>query len=178
MELTDGRVTLRTPTRDDAATVAEAVRSSVDTLWPWMPWASDRYAESDAVQWIGNLLDETAVPLLILDEERKMVGATGYNKVDGLNKRANLGYWLRSDAGGRGYATAAASLTIAYALGDAGLHRVEIQMSVENEPSKRVAERVGATYEGVMRQRLWCSDERHHDAHGFAVIAGDLLRSG
>lgn len=173
MELTDGRVTLRTPTAADAATVAESVRISVDTLRPWMPWASIDYDESDAMDWIERRLDDTEVPLLILDEARRIVGASGLNKFDRLNGRANLGYWLRSDAGGHGYATAAAALTVGYGLGEAGLHRIEILMSVENTESQRVAERLGASYEGVLRQRLWCTDERHHDTHSYAVIAGD-----
>ncbi len=175
MELTDGRVTVRTPTSDDVPMIVQAVRTSVDTLLPWMPWASERYSESDAMDWIERRLDETAFPLVILDEQRRIVGATGYNKVDSLSHLANLGYWLRSDAAGHGYATAGAALTIAYAIEHAGLHRIEILMAVENEASRRVAERLGATYEGVMRQRLWCADERHHDAHSFAFIAGDQL---
>jgi len=175
MNLTDGRVTVRTPTADDAPAVADAVRSSVDTLLPWMPWASDRYSEDDALEWINLLIDETAKPMLILDESNTMVGATGVNRLDSLNHRANLGYWLTSDASGRGYATAAARLAIRFALEELGLHRLDIMMSVENEPSRRVAERLGATHEGVLRHRLWCADERHHDAHVFSVIVGDRL---
>ncbi len=52
MELTDGNVTLRTPTDDDATAVAAAVRDSLQTLSPWMPWATEGYDESAARAWI------------------------------------------------------------------------------------------------------------------------------
>ena len=42
-----------------------------------------------------------------------------------------------------------------------GLHRIEIIAAVENIPSDRVAEKAGATREGVLRERLLLHGRRH-----------------
>jgi RimJ/RimL family protein N-acetyltransferase len=57
-----------------------------------------------------------------------------------------------------------------YGLGTLGLQRLEIVMSVENHASRRVAERVGADHEGILRCRLLLHG-RSHDAHSFSLTA-------
>jgi ribosomal-protein-serine acetyltransferase len=49
------------------------------------------------------------------------------------------------------------------------LNRIEIITEVTNVASQRVAEKVGAQREGVIRQRLWLHGAAH-DAVLFAVV--------
>lgn len=174
MELTDGNVRVRNPTEDDAPAVAAAVQASFEAISPWMVWATPDYGPAEALQWITNQLpgDEDAVPFVILDDQDDIVGTCGLNHLDQLNRRANLGYWLRPDRTGRGYASGAARLVAGWAIEHLDLQRIEIIMSVENHPSRRVAERAGATYEGILRRRLRYRG-RQHDAHSFACLADD-----
>ncbi len=172
VELTDGRITVRSPTDDDAAEVAAAVQASLPSLRPWMPWATDDYDRDAALDWIRNVLEPAAVPLVIESESGAIVGSTGLNSIDEDNRRANLGYWLRPEATGNGYASAATGLAAAYGIRELGFQRIEIMMSVENEPSRRVAERSGAIYEGIQQRRLRYHD-RQHDAHSFVFLADD-----
>ena len=169
--LTNGTLTLRFPEAADAPTVAEAVRTSFAELEPWMPWASADYGPDDALFWITNT-QETG--FVVLDEEGSFVGTCGLNGFDPMNKRANLGYWVRTSHVGLGIATAATSLVARYGLTELGLQRLEVVMSVENEASRRVAERVGATHEGVLHNRLWLKDVAH-DAHSFSITSTDQL---
>lgn len=172
MELTDGTVTLRTPTDDDAPAVAAAVRDSLESLRPWMPWATDDYDEAGAREWIHGIVEPSSVRFVITDVGGRIVGSTGLNGIDRLNARANLGYWLRDDATGCGYATRAARLVAEYGMTELGLHRLEILMSVENEASRRVAIRAGAQYEGVQRGRLLLQG-RPHDAHSYIFLSDE-----
>jgi RimJ/RimL family protein N-acetyltransferase len=71
-----------------------------------------------------------------------------------MNRFANLGYWVRSSAAGRGVAPAAVRQVAAYAFRETDLNRLEIVIAVGNSRSQRVAEKVGATREGVLRSRL------------------------
>lgn len=170
--LSDGQLTLRAPVTADAAVVARAVQASLGELEPWMPWATADYDEAAASWWIQH---GDAHPFLILDADGDVVGTCGLNSLDEPNKRANLGYWVSSQHTGRGVATAATILVAGYGLTELGLRRIEIVMSVENEASRRVAERAGATYEGVLRNRLFLRGDSH-DAHGFSVTTVDQLR--
>ena len=170
MKLSDETVTVRSPTEDEAPVVAAAVQSSLDSLQPWMPWATSDYGPEQARQWIAGELEPGAVPLVILDDAGDIVGSSGLNLIDHQNLRANLGYWVRPDRTGRGYATAATRLVAAWGLDHFGLQRIEIVMSIENERSRLVAERSGARYEGVQWGRLRYG-ARQHDAHMFAFVA-------
>lgn len=175
IELTDGRIVVRTPIEDDAPRVAAAVQASLAQLSPWMPWATDAYDDSMALAWIRDELEQApTVPLVIVDEAGTIVGSTGLNRFDDLNKRANLGYWIRTDAAGTGLATAATRLVARHGIDTLGLQRIEIMMSVENEASRRVAEKAGAVYEGVLRNRLRLQD-RQHDVHCFAVFPDTVI---
>lgn len=168
---TDGLL-LREPNETDAPAVAAAVQRSRAELAPWMPWATPEYGEGLARQWING---ETGDPhrFVMVADDGEVIGSCGLNRVDEANSSANLGYWVRTDRVGRGHATAAAGLLARHGLGDLGFHRLEITLSVRNEPSKRVAEKVGAHYEGVLRGSLKLLDG-FHDCHMFSFVAGDL----
>ncbi len=136
-----------------------------------MPWASDTYSADDALFWIDNS-EETS--FVILDVTGAVVGNCGLNSFDQLNRRANLGYWVHSGHTGRGIATAAATLVASHGLTELGLLRLEVVMSVHNLGSRRVAERIGATHEGTLHNRLLLKGVSH-DAHSFSITKLDQL---
>ena len=172
MELSDGITHLRRPVEADAAAVVEAVQAGIDHLQPWMPWATDAYGPEQALEWITGVFDATEHRFVIVDGDR-ILGSCGVNRVDPLHRTGNLGYWLRPDAVGRGHATRATRLLAAHALGHDDIELVYIEMSTRNEPSRAVAERSGATYEGVLRSRLLLHGERH-DVHVFTFAEGEI----
>lgn len=157
---------LRPPELGDAAPICSAVKASLPELSKWLPWATDSYNEESAVLWINRTFDEL-YPIVAAEPDGTIVGTCCINHHDPLNKRANLGYWIRSDRTGRGYATHAARYVAQYAL-QSGLHRIEIIMSTQNAASRRVAERVGAHYEGIARNRILIFN-KPHDAHVFSI---------
>ena len=66
-------------------------------------------------------------------------------------RTAELGYIVAEEARGRGVATEGLRLLTDWALSELGALRLELLISVENEASKRVAERCGYEREGVLR---------------------------
>lgn len=172
MELSDGVVHLRKPGPDDAEAIAAAVQSSLGHLHDFMQWATPDYDVVAARQWIDGEIDPGGHPFLVFDNHDQLIGSAGISRVDRINDRGDIGYWLRQDSTGQGYATRTANLLLDYAIEHVGLHRVEICMSVENAPSRAVAERTSARYEGVLRGRLKYNG-RYHDAHMYALLAGD-----
>lgn len=171
--LSDGVITLRSPVEADAAAVVAAVVASAAELRPFMPWASHDYDEAAALAWIRGERDPDEEQYLIIGDDGEVAGGCGLGPIDRRNNVANLGYWLRSDRTGRGWATRATRLLARHALTEAGIERVEIVMAVENEASRRVAERAGATFEGTMRRRFLLHGHQH-DAHLFSLIRADL----
>jgi len=87
---------------------------------------------------------------------------------------AEIGYWLRADARGRGLMTRALVLIAAAAL-EQGAARVQLRADVENVASRRVAERAGFTLEGVLRSAHWNPRlGRRQDWAMYSVLPGEL----
>lgn len=160
MELVADGLTLRPPVDGDAVNITDSVQRSLGELSPWMPWASPGYDHGAALAWIRG---ETGDPhrFVMIDPAGELVGSCGLNGISELNRSGNLGYWVRSDQTGHGYATTATRLLRRYGHDVAELHRIEVVMSVHNLASRRVAEKAGADYEGRSRGVLLLDGEFH-----------------
>jgi RimJ/RimL family protein N-acetyltransferase len=162
--LSDGLVTLRPWSRDDARFMAEAVadpairryNGSHDRLGHPTPPLSTTDAEAVIDQFASNWRAFAAsgtpsgVAFAILDTRSgELVGCCG---VDNWSEEdvAQFGYWIAPNARGRGYATRAAILLTRW-LFDVGAARVFLTIVAGNEDSVAVARRAGFVYEGTMR---------------------------
>ncbi len=173
---------LRVPGEADVGPLWDAVGESMEELRQWMSWFHEGYSESDVRRWV-----ETSRHDFDADDDFNFVitergagailGACGLNKVDHANRLANLGYWVRATATGNGTATEAAALLAHWALGELGLIRLEVVAATSNRPSQRVAEKLGATREGVARNRFWLGGSVH-DAVVYSLVPADLGLTG
>ena len=173
-------VTLRVPELADAPAIAAAVQSSRSELAAWMDWCSADYDVADAVGWVQAARDarqrKLAYEFVIEGQDGRLLGCCGLNAVDALNRRANLGYWVRTEATGRGIARTAAAQAVAFAFTHTDLERLEIVVAVGNAPSLAVAAALGAWREGVLARRLAIGGQ-FHDAVLFAIIRGRGVRA-
>src|SRR5258708_3418467 len=128
---------LRPPTRADADALASAVRESLESVVRWMPWASPDYGRVHSLEWIGRstraMTAESAFEFVIFEAETdEILGCCGLNRVDPMNKRANLGYWVRQSRQGHGIAPVAALRVARFGFEERGLVRIEIVAASEN----------------------------------------------
>ena len=168
---------LRYPTLEDAELLATAVRESLAELEPWMEWATSAYDVELARRWIrdqtGHRDAGTAFEFLIVDTAGEILGACGINRISPPPLRiANVGYWVRTAASGRGIAPEAAGRLVEWAFNNTNLVRLEIVTAVGNERSRRVAEKVGGYFEGVLRARLWTRGPQ--DARMYSVVRPEI----
>ncbi|WP_052470146.1 GNAT family N-acetyltransferase [Thiolapillus brandeum] len=87
------------------------------------------------------------------------------------------GCWVRKSALGQGAASEGTRLVAGFGFGELGLTRLEIVMLTGNPASRRVAEKSGATFEGVQRNRLVVRGQPM-DCCMFSLIPGDLSETG
>ena len=66
----------------------------------------------------------------------------------GALRGAHIGYWIDRNFANRGYTTQAVQLLSSYGFSELGLHRIEINVRLENAASCKVAEKAGFTFEG------------------------------
>lgn len=134
---------------DDAPALARLVTANREFLAPWEPARGEEYfSEAGQRASIGASLAEhqhgRGLPWVILDRDGAVAGRVNLNNiVRGAAQSASLGYWLAQAAGGHGIATAAVRDIVRTAFAELGLHRIQADTLVHNEPSKRVLERNG-----------------------------------
>ena len=177
-ELSDGLIRLRTFREEDANALYEAVRESIAEVSVWLPWCHENYSIEETREFIASREPASQgsewYSFGIFEKDGgRLLGGVGINFINRVHQMANLGYWARTSAAGRGVATAAARLAARFAFEQLGLQRIEIVAAVANVPSQRVAEKAGATREGVLRKRLLINGESL-DAVLFSLVPEDL----
>jgi len=90
----------------------------------------------------------------IVDADGTYAGGCGVNHIDPLQGVTNLGYWVRTSRAGRGIAPAAVRQLVSWTFANTTLNRIEIVAGVDNSRSQRVAEKVGAHRDAVLKKRL------------------------
>ncbi|HEX2105542.1 MAG TPA: GNAT family protein [Solirubrobacteraceae bacterium] len=127
-----------------------------DHTGPWDPTRDESFyttagqrleLELDQRAWAAGTAFAFAV--LAMDEGDRIIGRVALaNVVRGPWQNATLGYWIDHRVGGRGHASRAVRLALAYAFEHVGLHRVQPAIIPRNAASRRVAEKVGFRHEG------------------------------
>jgi RimJ/RimL family protein N-acetyltransferase len=107
----------------------------------------------------------------IEDEDGRFLGIAVAPTIDGTTRTAELGYVVVRGARGRGVASEALRLLSEWAL-EQGMERLELLISVDNEASKRVAERCGYVKEGVLRSRYF-KGELREDTEIWSRLSSD-----
>jgi RimJ/RimL family protein N-acetyltransferase len=169
-------VTIRPYQDADVPEMAAAAQESMAELSPWMPWAHENYSETDAAAWVQATREARAsgemYDFAIVDAGGRYAGGCGINHINRPDAVANLGYWVRTSRAGCGIVTAAVRLLVPWTFANTPLNRLEIVVAVGNERSHRVATRVGAQRDAVLRKRILLRGIAH-DAVLYSIVRPD-----
>jgi ribosomal-protein-serine acetyltransferase len=155
-----------------------AARESVETVGAWMPWCVASYQPEDAKAWF----DECAASLsarsaydmgIFAADGTTLYGGIAVNQINWRWNLGNIGYWVRQSCQRRGIALRAVRAIAHFGFSYLKLTRLEIIVAVENAPSRGVAEKVGATFECIARNRL-VLHEGPIDAAVYSLIPGQI----
>lgn len=174
--LTDGRIVIRRWRRDDAPALLDLVRESVADLGAWMEWAGTVTDLAGAEQLVAERLTqwdsgETYGFCTVEAATGKLLGGCALGHFNRKHRFGNIGYYVRTGERGRGIAVAAVRLLLPFGFEDLRLQRLEILVEPTNLASLRVAEKLGAFREGVLRHRLLIHDQPR-DAVMFSLLPG------
>jgi len=87
---------------------------------------------------------------------------------------ADLGYWVEPAHRGKGIAAWASRYLIDFCFRVLRLQRLALVIRLNNAASQRVAEKLGAQFEGVARKRIFHA-QRALDAKVYAITLNDHL---
>ena len=136
-------LTLRRWRADDASRALAAVESSLAELRRFMPWAMETPTLETVEAFLGSLTPGMSMGFGLFDADGELVGGFGLH-----NRRGpgilEIGYWVRSDRTGRGYATATARALTDVALAAFPLvDRIEIRCDPANVASGAIPPKLG-----------------------------------
>jgi RimJ/RimL family protein N-acetyltransferase len=176
-EINTGNLHLRPWRPEDTQSVYEACQDPEIPRWTRVP---SPYSLQDAQEWTGRIApglwaSGQGAPFGIFDQATEdLLGSVGIHHVDRVDATASIGYWVAADARGRGIATQATLAVARWAFDHLAIARLDWIAAVGNDASRRVAERAGFTFEGVLRSRHPNSDGTRSDAWLGSLLPGDL----
>ena len=156
---TDRLVLVRFSKRDHD-TLDEAIRASLPDLNQWLPWAQMDYHHGDTSGFIRESMkawkEDRAwdYSLRRREEPARHLGNVSIWTSSKLGKIGEIGYWVRSDETSIGICTEAVQVVLREAFGTMGYHKVVLRIAIGNYASEQVAEKLGFTKEGILREEL------------------------
>jgi RimJ/RimL family protein N-acetyltransferase len=150
------------------------VDAGLEALPPGVP--SD---QGDVAGWLADGVhrpqrEGTGVHLMMLDRAAgEIVGSIGLFHVDWEVRSAEIGYGVRRDERGKGYASEALGATARWALTSGGIQRAWLTANTDNLASVRVAEKAGFRREGTLR-RAAREDDGLHDLAVFSLLDDEV----
>ena len=153
----DDNLSLRPPDDRDAEALLAIVDTNRELFRRWLGWVDQMQNPAnvrDYFQRYRKDLVENGSRGFVIRYDGRIVGWVVLIVRDASTQKAEIGYWMDEAAGGKGIMTRAARAVTDYAFGQPGMNRLIIRCGPGNTKSCGVAERLGFTYEGLLRQEV------------------------
>jgi RimJ/RimL family protein N-acetyltransferase len=150
------------------------VAADEDDIWTWMPI---RLKTADDIRsWMASAHADqakgTALPFAIIDRATgKAVGSTRYMDIQPANRGLEIGWtWLAKQVRRTLVNTECKYLLLCHAFDVQGAIRVQLKTNARNERSRTAILRIGALYEGILRQQMILPDGSYRDSAYYSII--------
>ncbi len=172
--LVDGDLTLRRAVPSDAADIA-ALYNEAD-VQHWMLWEPEEFDQAEALANIRRSEEAWSegsnAPFRIVADGHVVGGVN-------LNFReydvAEVAYFLRASARGRGLGTRAVLLAVDWGFRERRLARVQLRVDPANTSSVALADRAGFTYEGTERSSAAYPDGHRVDSLVYSMLPSERV---
>ena len=175
--LREGDVTIRPVRLRDARQLERELLENRGWLRRWEATNPVGPMNFDVRGSIRNLLSHAregfGLPFMV-EHEGELAGQLNVSGITyGSLSSASIGYWVSERFAGKGVTPTAVALATDHCFFTMGLHRMEICIRPENDPSLRVVEKLGFRYEGLRRRYIHINgDWRDHFC--FALTVEDV----
>lgn len=147
-----------------------------DYLKTWLPFVEMTRQVSDTEKFLKGILEE---PTSLRSEvfsiwvKEEFAGLIGFNDIDWLNHKTEIGYWLAEKMQGKGIITMCMEKLIRYAFQKLKLNRIQIKVAVGNHKSIAIPKRFGFVFEGIERrgERI---GEKFYDLETYSLLKQDI----
>jgi RimJ/RimL family protein N-acetyltransferase len=176
--LSDGIILLRPWQDEDVPAIVSACQD--DEIARWLDQVPQPYTDVDARAYLSmtrrGWSESTHAAFAVTARETgEVIGSLGVHWLDAEQHVAEVGYWVRREARGRGIAARSVRLASRWAFDRCGMERLQLRADEQNVASQRVAERTGFRREGVLRSvRYNARQGRRVDFVMYSLLRGEL----
>jgi RimJ/RimL family protein N-acetyltransferase len=170
------RLYVRPLVADDAKHVAEVFADKQAQRWLPVP---QEYGPIEGRAWCTELAAERRDSgagdhyAIVRREDERLVGCLWAKRTDWMARATEVSYAVAADARGFGVGPEAVDALAIALLLEHGFQRVELRVAPGNVASRRVAEKAGFTYEGLLRNAGYVHSGRI-DLEVWSLVAADL----
>ncbi len=145
-------------------------------IWKYMPYG-DLGAPGKMQEFIAELLKKQAagtdLPFCVIYRETgKAIGMSRYLDIQPANRALEIGgTWYSTEFQRTRVNTECKLLLLQHAFEVLGYNRVQFKSDVRNERSRRAIERIGAQFEGILRDHLIMPDGTVRSSAYYSILA-------
>jgi ribosomal-protein-serine acetyltransferase len=171
-------VTIRPYLESDTPALFDLVDRNRPHLREWLVWVDDTRGHGEISDFVAQSIEQFArddgyqAGIFV---ENQLVGAIGLHYINRHNLSTEIGYWLARGYTGRGIMTTAVRAVTSHAFTTWNLNRIEIRAAAGNARSRAVAERLGFSLEGTLRQVHNIYGDLH-DLAIYGVLRGEWAK--
>lgn len=165
-----------------------AVAGADPAIWRWLStsppappaehpawferWIDDALSHEGPNQAVGGVAFA-----IIRRADNRAVGSTRFMAIRPAHRSIEIGWtWLATDAQRTPINTETKLLLLSHALETLGALRVELKTDSRNDKSRAAMERLGCTFEGVLRAHMIRPDSTRRDSAFYSIIADEWPR--
>ncbi|MEO9483319.1 MAG: GNAT family protein [Ekhidna sp.] len=153
--------------------------SSDADVWTWY---TEDLTNPDALErWMTNRLEETERGKMMtytvqLKETEDIIGATSYGHIDWEEKCIEIGWtWLSKQYIGAGINKHMKFLMLQHAFEKMNIERLELRTDERNVRSRKAMEKIGATYDGTLRNHRSTQGNRRRDTVVYSILKSEWI---
>lgn len=168
----EGRHVRLEPMREEHIAALQAAAAD-PAIWKWTwPGTDPEQVAAWVAQSLGKQVAGTDLPFVTVDvASGDVAGSTRYMTIERAHKRVEIGNtWLNPRFQRSALNTEAKYLMMRHAFETLGCIRVEFKTHHMNEQSRNALQRIGATFEGILRQHMIHTDGTLRDSVYFSVL--------
>jgi ribosomal-protein-serine acetyltransferase len=163
-----------------AAALAGFVTHNLDHLRAFLPAVAALATEADAAIYLHAATEWAAQGDVLewyLFDGDVLCGSIRVKDIDPFDRKAKIGYFLGREYEGRGMMTASMRAVLGHCFNTLQLNRIELRCAATNVPSMAVAQRLGFTREGTLRQDEWLNGA-FVDQCVYGLLRAEFLGAG
>lgn len=175
---------LRTILPDEADVVFATIDASRDHLRRFLPWVDATREPADSARFLADALSKADTEPLMwptgIFMDGVFAGHASLMQKSVEHARVEVGCWIAGPWAGQGIGTAVCRALVQVAFTSGVVHKIELLADTRNDPSLRIARRLGFRFEGVLLDHVrdHLNPSRWRDMARFCLLRPEWERHG